>query len=53
MKTFTRVVLVADDGKVLTNGKVYGKEIYLAEGADASKWVEVPEEEAKSSEGEF
>ena len=53
MKTITRTVLVADDGKVLTNGNVYGKEIYLAEGADASAWREVPEaEEIQTGEGE-
>lgn len=40
-----RKVLTASDGMVLTDGKTYGKIIYLAEGADASVWHEIPEEE--------
>jgi hypothetical protein len=40
-----RKVLTASDGMVLTDGKTYGKIIYLAEGADASAWHEIPEEE--------
>ena len=45
MKTFTRTVLIADEGKVLTNGETYGKEVYLAEGADASVWHEISDAE--------
>lgn len=52
MKTITRTVLVADEGMILTDGKSYGKEVYLAEGADASVWREVSEEEAMSPEGD-
>lgn len=40
-----RQVLCADEGKVLTDGAIYGKVIYLAEGADASAFWEIPEEE--------
>ena len=42
-ETITRTVLTADDGKVLTDGKSFGKKVYLAEGADASVWREVDE----------
>lgn len=40
-----RKILKASAGMVLTDGKNYGKIIYLAEGADASAWREIPEEE--------
>ena len=40
----TRQVLTADEGKVLTDGKIYGKVIYLAQGADASLFYEITEE---------
>ena len=56
MKTVTRTVLYADEGMVLTNGTTFCKAAYLAEGADASLWREVPKEEVKEelaeSEGE-
>lgn len=54
MKTVTRTVLYADEGMALTkDGVNFCKAAYLAEGADASPWREVPEEEAKESEGEM
>ena len=40
-----RKVITATDGHVLTDGTVYGKEIYLAEGADASSFYEITDEE--------
>lgn len=40
-----RKVLTASDGMVLTDGKTYGKIIYLAEGADASAWHEITDAE--------
>ena len=55
MKTVTRTVLYADEGMVLTNGTTFCKAAYLAEGADASLWREVPKEEKEAiseSEGE-
>ena len=36
-----RNILYADEGKVLTDGTVYGKVIYLAVGADASAYYEI------------
>lgn len=41
----TRTILYADDGKILTNGEIYGKQIYLAEGMDASAFYEISIEE--------
>ena len=38
-------MLTADEGKILTNGEVYGSTIYLAEGADASAYYEITTEE--------
>ena len=45
-----RRILTASDGMVLTDGKTYGKIIYLAEGADENAWREIPEEEYISDE---
>ena len=42
-----RVVLKAKDGFVYTDGEIYGDTIYLAEGADASKFHEITTEEYK------
>ena len=37
--------LTATDGYVLTNGKVYSKEIYLGVNDKADNWHEITEEE--------
>ena len=40
-----RTVLYADEGKVLTDGNVYGKQMFLADGVDASAFLEITEAE--------
>lgn len=40
-----RKIIYADAGKILTNGEIYGKSIFLAEGVDASDFYEIGESE--------
>lgn len=40
-----RVILIANDGMVLTDGEIYGKEIYLAEGVQPSSFYEITDAE--------
>ena len=41
----TRVILYADDGKILTDGETYGRQIFLAEGRTSDSFYEITEEE--------
>ena len=41
----TRTVIYADEGKVLTDGEIYGVQIFLAEGQSADNFHEITEEE--------
>lgn len=41
----TRKVLYADEGKVLTNGEIYGKQIFLADGVSEDSFHEIAEAE--------
>lgn len=40
----TRTVLYAEEGMVLTNGQIYGKQIFAAEDLDISGFYEITEE---------
>lgn len=40
-----RVAIKAREGYILTNGEIYGTEIFLAEGVDAKDFREIPIEE--------
>ena len=40
----TRTILYADEGKILTDGKIYGKQILLAEGVSDLSFYEITEE---------
>lgn len=40
-----RIVLYAEDGKVLTNGTEYGTVIYLADGVNKDAFYEISQEE--------
>lgn len=41
----TMVVLYAEEGKVLTNGEIYGKQINLAEGVNSKQFYEITDAE--------
>lgn len=41
----TRKIIYADEGNVLTNGTIYGRQIYLAEGIDEHDFYEITEAE--------
>ena len=40
-----RIVIFAEDGKVLTNGEIYGKQIFLADGVSEGDFYEIIDEE--------
>lgn len=40
-----REILTANSGMVLTDGEIFGKKIYLAEGMDAGDFREITDEE--------
>ncbi len=46
-EVITRIKLTASEGYMLTNGEVYGKEIYIGTKDAAENWQEITEEEAK------
>jgi len=40
-----RRIIYADEGKILTNGEIYGRHIYLADGVSETDFYEITEEE--------
>ena len=40
-----RIIIYADEGKILTDGKEYGKQIYLAEGVSPDSFYEITDAE--------
>lgn len=41
----TKTILYAEDGHVLTDGEIYGKQIFLGEGVSADNFHEITDEE--------
>lgn len=41
----TRMILYADENMILTDGEVYGKTVYLAEGRELSEFHEITDAE--------
>ena len=41
----TKITLIADDGKILTDGVHFGRVVYLAPEKSAEDWREISEEE--------
>ena len=50
--TIELVKLTASDGMTLTNGDVFGKDVYLGCNDDASNWHEITDEEAERIQAE-
>ena len=49
----SKTILIADEGMVLTDGEVYGKTIYLADGASVEDYREITQAEYDELEQEM
>ena len=49
----TRKIIYADAGKILTNGEIYGKQIFLAEGVSETDFYEITEAEYQAKMAEL
>lgn len=49
-QTIELISLEADDGKVLTNGEVYSKQVYLGTLDSPQNWTEISEEDVPEIE---
>lgn len=47
MENDNQIVLKADEGFYLTNGKTFGKVVYLGKNDSIDNWQEITEEEAE------
>ena len=45
-ETITRIKLTAAEGKTLTNGETFGKEVYLGTGDAPDNWTEITDAQA-------
>ena len=45
-ETITRIKLTASEGMTLTNGEVFGKEVYLGSNDNPDNWYEITDAEA-------
>ncbi len=41
----TKITLIADEGKILTNGEIYGRIIFLADGVSEEGFYEIDKSE--------
>ena len=48
-----RRILNATEGKILTNGEIYGAQIFLADGVDESAFYEITREEYERITAEY
>lgn len=49
----TKTVLYAEEGKILTNGEIYGRVIFLADGVSEEGFYEITEAEYQAKMAEL
>ncbi len=48
IETITRIKLISREGNTLTNGEIFGKEVYLSAEDSPDNWWEITDEEAEA-----